>query len=221
MIDKESNIQDNKPQSYENVFKNDLLQNEYIIWSGKPELSVRFTKSDIFLIPFSLFFCLFAFFFEFVAITGVINFVAIGDKRNIISTMIFSIFGLIFIYYGYYLSFGRFKYKKRKNSNTYYALTNMRALILNNVEKKILKSKEINTLKNVLVFGKKNNIGSIFWGSSVISKNLNFNQKFYGNSGLDFFIDKFFTGEVFVFYDVENVDNVAKLIESISGILQQ
>jgi hypothetical protein len=198
-----------------------LILIEYIIWSEKPELSVRFTKSDIFLIPFSLFICLFALFFEFVAITGVINFVAIADKQNILSTMIFSIIGLIVIYYGYYLSFGRFKYKIRKNSNTYYALTNMRALILYNLDKKTLKTTVISTLKNVLIFGKKNNIGSIFLGSSAIFRNLNFNQKFYGNTGLDFFIDKFFTGEAFVFYDIEDVEDVAKLIDSISGMCNQ
>jgi len=40
-------------QFYE-VFKEELLKDEKILWSGQPETSVLFTSADIFLVPFSL-----------------------------------------------------------------------------------------------------------------------------------------------------------------------
>jgi len=37
-----------------NLIKNELLENEELLWIGKPNPKIIFAPSDIFLVPFSL-----------------------------------------------------------------------------------------------------------------------------------------------------------------------
>jgi len=208
-------------QTDEDIFREYLLLNEHIIWAGKPDLSIKFTDTDIFLIPFGMFWFLFSLFWEGAALFGLIHYIYVGDNQNFIRIIPFPFVGLCFVFIGYYLLFGRFKYKRRKNRNTSYALTNLRVLMLINMHKKILKTKYINTLKDVAIYRKKNNIGSIILGNSVIRKKIPFQQRYYENTGLDFFIDDFFYEGYLVFNDIANAEDVLKLIESSSGICRK
>lgn len=91
-----------------------LLQDEQVLWSGSPQGSHWFTKEDILLIPFSLFWCGFALLWEI----------------SVLSAGIwpFALFGLLFVGIGLYLLAGRllvrhFRWKKMR-----YAITNGRIL---------------------------------------------------------------------------------------------
>jgi hypothetical protein len=53
------------------LFKNDLLTDEEILWIGQPETNIRFTRGDIFSIPFGLIFL----------ITGIIFFIFAVNNR--------------------------------------------------------------------------------------------------------------------------------------------
>lgn len=201
---------------FEDKFGNSLLPNEHIIWAGTPNLNKKFTDSDIFLIPFSLFWFLFSLFWEYSALLGLINYIRFESHKEVIEILPFPFVGLVFVLIGYYLLFGRFTYKRRKNNNTFYALSNSRVLIL---IKDKLTSININTLKKIEIYRKKNKIGSIILGSSVISKKISSKQKYYENTGLDFFTNDFINGGYYVLNDIDNAEDVKKLIiELTNGI---
>lgn len=104
----------------EDRFRGELMDGERILWNGKPEWTGYFSAEDVFLIPFSIVWGGFALFWESMVIkTG--------------APIVMAVFGIPFVLIGLYLMIGRFFYKKYKNGKTYYALTNKRALLVNEV----------------------------------------------------------------------------------------
>ena len=76
----------------EEQFRDDLLREEKILWSGQPDTSVHFTRADIFLVPFSLLWGGFAIFWELGAL-GI--FFSKSDSSDGMA-IIFPIFGIPF-----------------------------------------------------------------------------------------------------------------------------
>ena len=110
---------------HQNIFQQDLVHDEKILWSGQPEPSVDFIRADIFLIPFSLLWGGFAFFWF-----GAVIFSGLGGAGNTTSAaaaLMFYLVGMVFSIMGLYFIFGRFIYKRWKKRRTYYALTDRRA----------------------------------------------------------------------------------------------
>lgn len=93
-----------------------LLEGERIVWSGRPVQGPLFTARDWFLVPFSLFWCGFAVFWE----ATVLRSKAPG---------LFAIWGVPFVLIGLYLSVGRFVADAWMRLSTRYALTNRRIVI--------------------------------------------------------------------------------------------
>ena len=94
-----------------------LGRGEKIVWQGRPDRKlIVLRSSDTFLIPFSLLWCGFAFFWEFTVLSTPDPFP-------------FALFGLPFIAIGLYIVFGRFLVDSYIRHNTSYALTNQRAII--------------------------------------------------------------------------------------------
>ena len=94
-----------------------LAPGEIVRWSGRPQQGLTFRQGDIFLVPFSLVWCGFAIFWEYLAWT------AGGDG-------FFMLFGAVFVCVGLYMVFGRFLFDAFMRSRMRYALTDTRALIL-------------------------------------------------------------------------------------------
>lgn len=92
-----------------------LSGDEYILWTGKPGKGRLLSPADAFLIPFSLFWCGFAVFWEVIAITS-------GAPP------FFALFGLPFILVGLYLVFGRFIHALLLRKRTFYVITSKRIL---------------------------------------------------------------------------------------------
>src|ERR1041385_6344562 len=118
----------NQPVPFD-VFTPELQPQESVEWSGQPNPSVIFHPEDWGMIPFSLLWGGFAIFWLLGASglwTWVSNKTA-GDKA-------FGWFGVIwgtpFVLFGQYMIWGRFVYKCWEKRRTYYALTNRRALIV-------------------------------------------------------------------------------------------
>jgi len=107
------------------LFQPLLHENEEILWVGRPNPRKVIGPEDLYLIPFSLFWSGFAFFWEYMAITQTRS-ESSGDP----SAWVFSLFGLPFILVGLYMLIGRFIYKSWKKSHTYYAVTTQRVIIL-------------------------------------------------------------------------------------------
>ena len=101
--------------------------NEKLVWTGRPRTGIVFRSADIFLIPFSLFFCGFAIFWFTTALTSGAPF-------------IFAMFGIPFVVIGIIMVFGRFIIDAKQRENTYYGLTNDRIIIKTGIYTKSIKS---------------------------------------------------------------------------------
>ena len=89
-----------------------LIPGENILWKGKPEKGGIFTKQDVFMIPFSIFWCGFAFVWFFAALEA----------------GIFALFGVPFVLIGLYLVAGRFFVTAYLRKNTAYVITNKKII---------------------------------------------------------------------------------------------
>lgn len=130
-----------------------LIPGENILWKGKPEKGGIFTKQDVFMIPFSIFWCGFAFIWFF----GVLE-----------AGGFFALFGVLFICVGLYLVVGRFFVTAYLRKNTAYVITN----------KKIIRKKgkrvdmmEIASLPPMHTELHKDGRGTISFGASVYTYN--------------------------------------------------
>jgi hypothetical protein len=177
------------------LFKYDLLTDEEILWIGQPETNVRFMRSDIFSIPFSLIFL----------ITGIILFVFAVNNRVFYTFLI----GLPFFISGVYPLFGIFFQSKYLKKRTYYAVTNKRVLILTNLFSRDLQSRFISGVHDINKYIHKDGIGTIHFGNHPCMKylkhNVDYNYNFIG-FGFD---------PVPTFYDIKDVDNVCQLVENL------
>ena len=105
-------------------FQNRLLPGERIVWQGQPVTGVLFTARDIFLIPFSLLWCGFALFWEW----GAAQATRSSEGPAVVEA--FPLFGIPFVLIGLYFVVGRFVVDAWIRSQTSYAVTGQRVLIL-------------------------------------------------------------------------------------------
>lgn len=166
------------------LFSEDLLKGEEILWTGQPETKVLFTKADFFIIPFGLL-------WTGLLITFIKN--DISKERDMISLFFTAPFLLI----GLYLIFGRFIYKIIKKKRTYYAVTNKRVLILTKMFGRNVQVVFIDTIPSINVSTRAGGIGSVRFGTP------NPWSPGYGNTGMDFFTS-FYGGDVPAFYDIKD-----------------
>ena len=92
-----------------------IAPGETILWRGRPEPGHLFGSQDILLIPFSIFWCGFAIFWEVSAILSGAPF-------------FFALWGIPFVCMGLYLVFGRFFHIAWLRKNTFYVITNQKVL---------------------------------------------------------------------------------------------
>ena len=99
------------------VIQRELGSHERILWAGKSRQGLVFRPSDTFLIPFSLLWGGFAFFWEYSVLTG-------G------APLFFALWGIPFVLVGSHFIVGRFLVDTRQRAKTVYGLTNERLLII-------------------------------------------------------------------------------------------
>jgi hypothetical protein len=98
-------------------FKEFLLRDEKVIWSGRPVQGLLFTGKDVFLIPFSLLWGGFALFWESTVLS----------QAN--APVFMKFWGIPFVLIGLYLIVGRFLIDAWIRTGLRYAITNKRVLI--------------------------------------------------------------------------------------------
>lgn len=178
-----------------NIFNDELINGEEILWSGQPDKNVIFSKIDIFFIPFSIMWGGFAIFWE----------VSVSISN---APFFFKLWGIPFVLVGLYMIFGRFFYKAYLKAKTYYAVTNKRVIIVLNNKNKFVKSEYIDRLtginKNQNSMGK----GSIRFGNTP------FGYGMYENMGMDFFARSSGYSSI-SFFDIEDVENVYRMVNDI------
>jgi hypothetical protein len=107
--------------------------------------------ADAFLIPFSLFWGGFAFFWEASVLAG-------G------APIFFSLWGIPFVLMGIYFILGRFFVDARARANTFYGLTNRRAIIVSGIFSKTINSLPLRTLSDISVRERKDRTGTVLLG---------------------------------------------------------
>jgi hypothetical protein len=103
--------------SAEQLIVKELNKQERLLWSGRPRQGLRLRPDDIYMIPFSLMWGGFAFFWEF----------GVTTKK---APIFFELWGIPFVLVGIYMIIGRFFWDSYKRKSTYYGLTNQRAIII-------------------------------------------------------------------------------------------
>ncbi|HET9604326.1 MAG TPA: hypothetical protein VFO96_08555 [Gemmatimonadales bacterium] len=94
----------------------ELSAGERLAWSGRPRQGLRLRAADAVMIPFSLMWGGFAFFWEWSVLHQ-------GGPG------FFALWGIPFVVIGLYMIFGRFFYDAWQRSRTYYGITDQRAII--------------------------------------------------------------------------------------------
>jgi hypothetical protein len=108
-------------------FQNELTPGETVLWTGQPNASIVFHSQDLFLIPFSLLWGGFAIFWEM----GVLGYWGSPHKSGLNPVSGFmALWGIPFVAVGQYFIWGRFVYDWWRKTRTFYAVTDKRLLIL-------------------------------------------------------------------------------------------
>ncbi len=125
-----------------------LDSRESLLWSGIPRQGLLFRNDDVFMIPFSLLWGGFAFFWEWSVL-----------RSN--APIFFALWGVPFVLVGLYVIVGRFFVDARLRANTMYGLTNHRVVILSGLFSRSTTSLSLRTLTQVTLKERSDRTGTI------------------------------------------------------------
>lgn len=141
----------------------ELGPDERYLWSGRPAQGFLLRGSDAFMIPFSLFWGGFAFFWE----TSVVRMIWLHPERNPgAARYFFPMFGIPFVAVGLYLIAGRFFFDRWQRKSMVYGVTTRRVVILTKTLGRSIKSLGLSTLGNIDFKEKADGTGTIAFGGS-------------------------------------------------------
>jgi hypothetical protein len=145
--------------------RREILPNERLLWQGLPVHGLRFSRGDILMIPFSLFWGGFVFFWEYGALKeSGIDLLNLDQMSPTLT--IFEFWGIPFCLIGLYMIFGRFFYEAWQRNRTFYAVTDHRIIILHGNR---ARSMPLNTLPMLEIIEGRNSKGSIYFGDSSLA----------------------------------------------------
>lgn len=111
-------------------FKDYLGSNEETLWTGRPQQGLLFRSYDLFWIPSSLIFASFAGLILMELFLGAAQNAQEWRQEFTWSWIPFLAIPFLFVIIGFYMAFGRFFTDMVRRANTYYAISNERALIV-------------------------------------------------------------------------------------------
>lgn len=138
----------------ENELRPMLDRGERLVWTGQPKRGLRFRRTDLYLVPFSLFWMGFVVVWEYMALKMDAGF--------------FALFGIPFILVGLYLLIGRFFFDALLRKKTVYGITPDRVIIKSGVFSRQTTSYSIRTLPELVLNEKADGSGTISFGQPVI-----------------------------------------------------
>jgi len=180
-----------KPKRKTNIFQDELFASEELLWSGKSVVSRLFTVQDLFLIPFSLFWCAFVF-----------SFWTVGFPN---------LFLLPHTLAGIYMLVGRFVVKYWHKQHTYYAVTNQRLLILSTSFGHHVQSYDVSKLPALKKSIGMSDVGSIVFGVEPQYRWWQRKQYNMSNTGTEMF-GYMLPG----FYDIHDAEEVYRLVAQLA-----
>lgn len=135
------------------MIRRELAPGEQLLWSGMPAQGLRFRASDAFMIPFSLLWGGFAFFWEFMVVS---------QKGG---PVFMAIWGIPFVLIGGYMIFGRFLHDRMLRARTWYGVTDQRALIVTGLFGRQVKSLDLASMGDITLRERANDDGDIVFGA--------------------------------------------------------
>jgi hypothetical protein len=124
---------------------------EQLLWSGRPPKGIMFRASDLIMIPFSLLWA---------------GFACLWTLAATASAGCFGLFGVPFVLAGMYMVVGRFFVDSIQRSNTSYAVTSERIIIVTDLFGQKIKSLDLRTLSDITLDAKRSGKGTISFGPS-------------------------------------------------------
>jgi hypothetical protein len=140
----------------DHILSAELRRLEKLLWSGRPRQGVFLTQKDAGMIPFSLMWGGFSFFWEYEAVKS-------GGP------LFFDLWGVPFVLVGLYMIVGRFFYEAMLRSRTYYGLTNQRVIIISGLLSRTVKSLQVQTLTDVALSEEASGAGTVSFGPNMSS----------------------------------------------------
>ena len=138
----------------DSVIRGELASGERLLWDGHPTQGIMFRPADAFMIPFSLLWGGFAFFWEYEVMST--------EKAS----WFFMLWGIPFVVVGLYFIVGRFLVDAKQRANTFYGVTNQRIIIVSGILSKKIKSLSLRTISDLSLDEKSNGSGIISFGAS-------------------------------------------------------
>lgn len=178
------------------TIKAGLGPDEQILWAGKANASKMISYGDYMYIPFSLMWCAFVVYMEYLAI-------------QYQYPIIFHVVGVPMAIYGLYMAFGRFVYKYLKKDSSCYVITNLR--VIEAYEKSIFgyKEKSMGEIGRMVRFIEKDGHGTLVFDDV----NPAYIMKL--NDGMEIFRSKM--RKLIGFYDVPEAEMLFELIQAHKG----
>jgi len=140
------------PTQLHSQIQPELGAGERVLWSGQPRQGLVIRGSDLLLIPFSLLWGGFAFFWEWTVLQS--------D-----APIFFALWGIPFVLAGLYLILGRFFVEAKQRERTWYGVTNERIIIVSGLFSRKVKSLNLRTLTDLSLVETKRGEGHISFGS--------------------------------------------------------
>jgi len=134
-------------------FRDELNPGERLLWSGQPQQGLMLRPADALMIPFSLIWGGFVIFWQF-------------DAVSMRASFFSQLWGLPFVAVGLYIIFGRFFVDMAQRAETYYALTDQRAIILSGLFNQNVKTLKLQNLPEINISSGRDGRGTITFGTS-------------------------------------------------------
>lgn len=129
----------------------ELVGAERMLWAGRPRRGIVFRSSDLFMVPFSLLWAGFAFFWE-------ASVIASG------APFFFGLWGIPFVAVGLYIVAGRFFVDSLARDRTFYGVTDERVVIVSGITSRRVTSLSLRTLSDITLSEKADRTGTISFG---------------------------------------------------------
>lgn len=167
--------------------RRELSSDENLLWSGVPTLGLRFRAADILMVPFSLVWGGFAFFWEAEVLYG--TGVRLSASPPYVTATLVSFIGLWgvpFCLVGLYLIFGRFFFDAAARAKTIYAITDRRVMVARGNS---VRSLALNALPAFELKEGGNGRGSIVFGPSTFFTSTGWPARNYRQYGQPLILD--------------------------------
>ncbi len=148
-------------ESAEAVIRAELGPDEQLLWSGQPKQGIVLRATDLFMIPFSLFWGGFAILWELMALS---IFFTSEDAPPTPVAIIMPLFGIPFVLIGLYMIFGRFFIDAKRRARTFYGFSEQQVILVSGLFGRKVKSLNLRTLSDLSLNEKADGTGTITFG---------------------------------------------------------